>query len=212
MYAEVNSASFWDERYKANQAGWDLKSANPVFVELLDKSEFLKPGKIMVAGCGKGYDSVAAAKKGYDVTAVDFSVEAISFAKLLAGKENVKINFLVQDLFQPDAQFFNYFDYVYEYVTYCSINPSRRKEFAEKISSVIKPGGRLITILFPVDKREGGPPFSIDVIEFYTNFSEFLKLEFSSKQINSIKPRKGREILQVYKKQLSEPGLSGIKG
>jgi methyl halide transferase len=198
MYAQVNNASFWDEKYKSNQANWDLKSANPVFAELLNKSEFITPGEILIAGCGKGYDAIAAAKKGYNVTAIDFSTEAITLAQRAAEKENVDIEFLTKDIFELDEAFINRFDYVYEYVTYCAISPLRRQEFARKISRLIKPGGKLIAILFPLDKREGGPPFSVDIMEFYKNFSRFLRLEYSSKKINSIKPRKGREILQVY--------------
>lgn len=200
MYAQVNKASFWDEIYKNNQSKWDLMSANPVFIDLLEKSEFLKPGKLFIAGSGKGFDALAAAKKNFDVTAVDFSSEAISFSKKLAEKESGKINFIQGDIFELSNEYFELYDYAYEYVTYCAINPERRKEFAEKISSLIKPGGRLITVLFPIDKREGGPPFSIEVVEFYNNFSRFLKLEFASKQINSVKPRKGNEILQIYRK------------
>jgi SAM-dependent methyltransferase len=151
-------------------------------------------------GSGKGYDAVAAAKKNYDVAAVDFSTEAISFSQQLAEEENADINFIKEDFFELGNEYYESFDYIYEYVTYCAVNPRRRKEFAEKISSLLKPGGKLITVIFPIDKRDGGPPFSTDVIEFYRIFSQFLKLEFSSKQINSVKPRKGKEILQVYYK------------
>ena len=142
-----------------------------------------------------------AAEKGCQVTAIDFSSTAINYAKELALQKGVNIEFLVEDIFTLKDDYSEKFDFVYEYTTYCAINPERRNEFAKKISSLIKKGGRLISVLFPVDKREGGPPFSIDVHEFYKNFSQFLQLEFSSKEINSIKPRKGKEILQVYFKK-----------
>ena len=81
-------SAFWDQKYKSDQAGWDLKSPAPVFEELLDSGQFAKPGKILIVGSGKGYDAVLAAKKGYDVYAVDFATEAVKFAKDLAEKEN----------------------------------------------------------------------------------------------------------------------------
>jgi SAM-dependent methyltransferase len=201
MYASVDKPAFWEEKYKANQTNWDTKIANPVFKELLDNSEIIKPGKMLIVGCGRGYDAILAAEKGYQVTAIDFSSIAINYAKQLAIQREVNIDFLIEDIFTLNNDYKESFDFVYEYTTYCAINPERRKEFAKKISSLIKKGGRLITILFPVDKREGGPPFSINVQEFHKNFSEFLQLELSTKQINSIKPRKGKEILQIYFKK-----------
>jgi SAM-dependent methyltransferase len=201
MYAPVDKSAFWNEKYNNNQTGWDTKNAHPVFTELLDNSDFLKLGKILIVGCGKGYDAVIAAQKGYEVTAIDFSTLAINFAKQLSVESKVNINFLNEDIFTLGDDFIESFDFVYEYTTYCAINPERRNEFAKKISSLIKINGRLITILFPIDEREGGPPFSIDVKEFYKNFSEYLQLELSSRQINSIKPRKGKEILQIYFKK-----------
>jgi SAM-dependent methyltransferase len=201
----VDSPSFWDEIYRNNQVTWDMKTPTPVFENLLDDQKFIRPGKILIAGCGKGYDAVLAAKKGYDVYAVDFSVEAIKLARELAEKENVKINLIHEDIFKLDSVCGNYFDYVYDYVTYCSVLPTRRKEYARTIAGLLKKGGIFIALLFPVEKREGGPPFAVDVQEFYDLFSEYLQLKFSSKIINTIKPRRGREILQLYlKKELKK--------
>jgi len=201
MYASLDYPAFWEEMYNTNRVNWDTKNPHPVFADLLDNSDFLTPGKMLITGCGKGFDAVMAAGKGFKVTAIDFSATAIGFAKQLAEENKADIHFLNEDIFLLDQKYNESFDYIYEYTTYCAINPERRNEFAVKISSLLKKGGRLISILFPVDEREGGPPFSVDVKEFYKNFSEYLQLEFSSRQINSIKPRKGREILQVYYKK-----------
>ncbi len=202
--ATPDSASFWDEQYRNNKAGWDMRTSTPVFEDLLNEQRFLKPGRILITGCGKGYDAILAAKKGYDVYAVDFSVEAIKFAKALADQENVRVNFIQEDIFKLDLIYKNYFDYVYDYVTYCAVLPERRKEFAEKTARFLKPGGKLVALLFPVEERKGGPPYAVDVMEFYELVSPYLDLKFSSKRINSIKPRMGREVLQIYLKKETE--------
>lgn len=199
--AAPDSASYWDELYRVNMAGWDMRTPTPVFEQLLDAQKFIKPGKILIAGSGKGYDAVLAAKKGWEVYAADFSVTAVKFAKELAGRENVKINFIVEDIFKLDTIYRDYFDYVYDYVTYCAVEPVRRDEYIEKTARFLKPGGKLIALLFPVEKREGGPPYAVDVQEFYNLASRYLTLIFSSKIIDSIKPRKGREVLQIYLKR-----------
>ena len=98
-----DSASFWDEKYRNNEAEWDMRTSTPVFENLLDSGEFMKPGKILIAGCGKGYDAVLAAKKGYDVYAVDFSVEAIKVGTGICTTENVKVNLIHEDIFKLDS-------------------------------------------------------------------------------------------------------------
>ena len=195
------SASFWDDKYINNEAHWDMRTPTPVFESLMDSGEFMHPGKILIAGCGKGYDAVLAAKKGYDVYAVDFSIEAIKLARELAAKENVKVNLIHEDIFKLGSVYKGFFDYVYDYVTYCAIVPERRKKYAEITGTFLKQDGKLIALLFPVEDRRGGPPYAVDVKEFYELFSEHLKLKFSSKKINSIHPRQGREVLQVYIKK-----------
>ncbi len=194
----TDAASFWDEKYLNNEDRWDMKTPTPVFENLIVSQQFIKPGKILILGCGKGYDAILAAKKGFDVYAADFSIEAIKFAKKMAEEENLKINFLLYDIFDLDSIYKNQFDYIYDYVTYCSISPERRKEYAEKISNLLKQNGKLVALLFPVEERVGGPPFAVDVQEFYSLFSQHLQLKFSSNRINSIKPRMGREVLQIY--------------
>ena len=42
----------------------------------------LTPGKLCIIGCGRGYDAIMFAQKGFDVTAIDFAPSAIN-----AGKE-----------------------------------------------------------------------------------------------------------------------------
>jgi methyl halide transferase len=197
----ANSASFWNDMYLNDQTTWDMHSPTPVFEDVLDDQQFKATGKMLIAGCGMGYDAVLAAKKGHNVYAVDFAPEAVKSAIMMAEKEKVKMNLIHEDIFKLDSIYKNHFDYVYDYVTYCSIDPSRRKEYAEKIACFLKPGGKLIALLFPVEDRKGGPPYAVDVLEFYEIFSKHLQLTLSSKKINTIKPRRGREVLQIYIKK-----------
>ena len=192
-----DKSEFWEESYKKGLVGWNLKSATPAFVDLLN-NELFKDKKTMLV-LGYGYDAIEAAKSGYDVTAIDFSETAIKFASELALKENVKINFLLDDFFLIDEKL--KFDIVYDYVTYCAINPDRRKEYADKIASLLDNDGIFVIILFPIEDRIGGPPFAVDVSEAEELFGTKHELVLSTDKINTIKPRKGRELLQVYRKK-----------
>ena len=117
----------------------------------------------------------------------------------MAVNEKVKINFLTEDLFLIDETM--KFDIVYDYVTYCAINPQRRKEYADKVASLLNQTGLFIIILFPIEERTDGPPFAVDVKEAEKLFGEKMELVLSTDEIRTIKPRRGRELLQIYRKK-----------
>lgn len=196
----VNSASFWDEQYKNNKDVWNLNNSVPVFVQLLDEEKFLHPSKLLIAGSGKGFELIEAAKRGYDVTGVDFSEEANNFALSMAAKAGVGIKVLNEDLFDLGRNHNEEFDYIFEYVTICAVLPERRAELLRSINSALKPGGSFISLLFPIDQRAGGPPFSIDMFEFYNMAKEIFIPLYFSRSINSIKPRRNNEVLFVFRK------------
>jgi SAM-dependent methyltransferase len=198
--SEVDKPEFWENLYKTNSVAWDLKTPASAFLDLLNSEFFRNRNKMLVIGCGYGYDAIAAAKNNFDVTAVDFSESAINFARELALNENVNVNFIAEDFFLLDNDHSGSYEIIFDYVTYCAIDPSRRKEYADKIYELLKPDGIFAIILFPVENRIGGPPFAVDVDEAIELFSEKLELILSTDKINSIKPRKGRELLQIYRK------------
>ena len=196
----TDKSDFWEDSYLKNKTGWDLKSATPVFIESLDNPLLKAKKTLLIPGCGYGYDAIAAAKSGFAVTANDFSKSAVKFASQLAEQENLKINFNTQDFFEFESEI--KFDIIYDYVMYCAINPSRRREYIKKVASLLNYGGLFFILLFPIEKREGGPPFGLDEKESEEIISEFLDLIYTSSDINSIKPRRGREKLYIYRSKM----------
>lgn len=195
---KVSSADFWNELYKSDQAGWDLGTPTPVFSDLIARRSFA-PGNILILGCGKGYDAVEFAQAGFAVTAIDFSEEAIKIAESMAREMKVAIDFLCEDIFTIPSKYQGRFDYVLEYVTYCAIDPGRRKEFASVVSRLLKPGGIFIGLFFPLDGRAGGPPFAVSMEEVRADFAKYLALESETVPARSISPRRGKEMLTIWK-------------
>ncbi|OIP59144.1 MAG: hypothetical protein AUK34_08100 [Ignavibacteria bacterium CG2_30_36_16] len=202
MQFNIDTPEFWEEQYRNDNANWDIKSATPAFIELLKNTIVFGEvkGNILVAGSGKGYDAIEAAKQGFKVTAIDFSLSAVQLTNKLASHENVKVNLLNEDIFLLPQEYNNKFDFVYDYTTFCAFSPQRRRDYVKKLSDLLTQNGKVVIILFPVEKREGGPPFGIDNMETYKLFSEYFSLQYFSRNIKSIKPRRGRELLHVYKK------------
>lgn len=196
----VNSPEFWNELYRSDQAGWDLGTPTPAFADLLETKR-LAPGKILVLGSGKGYDAVLFARHGFDVTAIDSSDEAMKLARQLAAGNDVSINFVQEDMFDYSLEISDEFDYVLEYVTYCAIDPARRPEYAAMIPSLLKDSGKFIALFFPLDDRPGGPPFSVSMDEISRLFGMKMELVSLEAPPNSVNPRKGKELLTVWRKK-----------
>ena len=61
---------FWQQRFEANEMPWDCGAASPQLGEWL-ASGALARCRVLVPGCGGGYEVVALARAGFDVTALD---------------------------------------------------------------------------------------------------------------------------------------------
>ena len=96
MVYNEDKARFWEDIYLEDDAGWDLGGVTPVFDVIADN---LQPGKVCIIGCGRGYDAVMFARKGFKVTAVDFAPSAIQALKALAKESKVVINAIQSNIF-----------------------------------------------------------------------------------------------------------------
>ncbi len=76
-----DSHAFYEHLYKKEgQAPWTFKEPPKELVELVE-SGMLKPCKALDVGCGEGYISDYLASKGFEVTGIDLSSNAIELAK-----------------------------------------------------------------------------------------------------------------------------------
>ena len=73
-------------------------------------------------------------------------------------------------------------------------------EYAASLFAALKPGGTLIALAFPVEEREGGPPFGIDEGEIEAVLGRGLELVHFETPTNSVEPRLGRERLALFRK------------
>ena len=194
-----NHPQFWEDIYLKDDAGWDLGESTPVFDKI---SDALPLGKICIIGCGRGYDAVMFAQKGFEVTAIDFAPSAISTLQSLASGAGVMINIVETDIFLLTSQFSCEFDYVIEQTCFCAINPNRREEYEQLVKTIIKPNGKLIGLWFPLDKPmdDGGPPWGTTISEVKSIFYDGWKIEKEEFPELSISPRKNREKLIIFKR------------
>ena len=200
MNQKENNSSFWEEKYLDNSLGWDLGGPTPIFIQI--SSEF-NPGKICFVGCGRGHDALRFAQKGFDVTAVDFAPSAIQAVNNLAKKSNVIVHAVQADIFSLTPKYSETFDYIIEQTCFCAMHPNYRINYETLVKSILKPGGHLIGLWFPLDKtiNEGGPPWGTSVEEVKTLFNSGWKIKKEEFPELSIERRKGREKLIIFKKE-----------
>jgi SAM-dependent methyltransferase len=199
MTDDVNSPRKWDLNYEQKTDGWDLGGPTLVFKRIASGTRFA-PGRMVVFGAGRGYDAREFSRRGFQVTAVDFASNAINEMQRLA-EADAPIEILQQDLFTFPNDYDAAFDYVLEYTCFCAIDPSRRHEYADVITRVLKPGGILIDLAYPLDGRKDGPPFGFSYKELLGLFEKRgFKLLSREKPADSIQRRKGAEELFVFQK------------
>jgi len=157
--SNTNAAEFWEEFYRRGTISWDLGGPTPVFRRLLDAGKF-PPGRLLVPGAGSGHDAREFARRGFAVTAVDFASEAVRMMRALA-EPDAPGRGRAGGYLHSAAHARRGFDYVLEYMCFCAIDPQRRTEYADALARLLKPGGVLIDLAFPVGTWPGGPPYAV---------------------------------------------------
>ena len=121
----------------------------------------------LIPGAGRAYDAIALAEHGFDsVTAVDLSPTACNAARKeiatynTAAEQGNAINVLCADFFDLTG----HYDFIWDNTFLCALDPSARERWALKMKALLTPNtGELITCVFPIGEREGGPPFALSI-------------------------------------------------
>lgn len=128
----------WDKRYSEKDYAYGL-NPNEFFKETLDSLSVR--GKLLLPAEGEGRNAVYAAKKGFEVTAFDISLEGKRKASLLAEREGVEIDYQVGDFFKLPLTN-EKFDFAG--LIYAHFPPPLLKTYHQKISDLLNPGGMII--------------------------------------------------------------------
>lgn len=152
---DIPDPAAWNRLYESADTPWDLGGPHP---ELVGRVEELgAPGDAFVGGAGRAHDALALARGGWQVVATDWAPDAASAADELAALGS---QYLVSDSLTFDD---GPFDLIFEHTFFCAIDPTQRPAYAVMADRLLRPGGRLAAIVFPVGKQEssGGPPWGI---------------------------------------------------
>ncbi len=154
--SDSSRTQFWVKRWEGGRIPWDLGHVPPNLLKFLEKAD-LPPMRVLIPGCGSGYEVRAFHDAGHDVTAIDFSGPAVAYAREVLGPLGSRVvqgNFFKHD-FGTER-----FGLVYERGFLCSLPVARWPDYAARIASLLEPGGRLVG-LFLYGQEPEPPPFPL---------------------------------------------------
>ncbi len=162
----MNAEEEWEGRYRRGETGWDRDGVNPLLHSWLVCT--LSPdAKVLIPGCGYGYEVIELARMGFSVTGIDIASTPVTRIRRELAAEGLQADIIQADMFTylPKEPF----DAVYEQTSLCAIDPKLRPDYEKKLYSWLKPGG-LLYALFMQTGGESGPPFHCDIMDMKALF------------------------------------------
>ncbi|WP_301099618.1 SAM-dependent methyltransferase TehB, partial [Otariodibacter sp.] len=133
--------------------------------EVLNAVNYIKQGKVLDLGCGRGRNSLFLNLLGFDVTSVDFNSESIAFLNHVIERDKIKnLNTGVYDI--NEATIEGEFDLIVSTVVLMFLNRDRIPAIIENMQKNTKVGGyNLIVCAMSTDKYPCKMPFSFTFAE-----------------------------------------------
>jgi SAM-dependent methyltransferase len=185
---------FWDHRFRGGVTPWDAGRV-PDDLRAFVRSN---PGTLrtLVPGCGSGREVRHLAEKGWEVTGLDFSPEAIAAARANAGPYADRIVLGDFFAFDPGAPY----EVIYERTFLCAMPRRRWPECAARLAALLVPGGRLVGYFYFSDEPKG-PPFGTSPEALHELLAPHFALEEDREVGDSIPMFRGRERWQVWRRR-----------
>jgi hypothetical protein len=193
--SDSNQPDFWNVRYASGNTPWDFGGVPLALKLFLERSS--GSGKVLIPGCGSGYEVQAFHAAGYDVSAIDFSSAAVEQAKRVLGPLAERV--ILGDFFTYDFGQ-QRFDLIYERTFLCSMTPSRRPDYVNRTADLLSPGGGLIGVFLYGQPSSSGPPFPLTEHEAAKLFKKRFELVRSEAMTDSMRLFRDRERWQEWQK------------
>ncbi len=141
--------------FHLDQTG-DVSSRNARFIDrsvdwIVSRFDIAKGTKVADFGCGPGLYTTRLARRGAEVTGIDFSARSIDFARQAAGREKLEIQYVQQ----------NYLDFVTEtrfdlvlmiMCDFCALSPDQRSRLLTTFHTILRPGGSVLLDVYSMEE------------------------------------------------------------
>ncbi len=192
----ITDENYWNDKYINNNTGWDIGYVSTPIKEYVDQLSN-KEIKILIPGCGNAWEGEYLIQQNFQNThLIDISTRAINEFKnrvpLFPENQIHHVNF-----FEHNEKY----DLIIEQTFLSALHPTRRKEYAKKMSELLKPGAKLIGLVFGVELFHDHPPYGGFLPEYEKLFEPYFHLKVFETAYNSIAPRKDNELFLILEKK-----------
>ena len=115
------------------------------------------PGRVLIPGCGSGYEVRAFHAAGWDTVGIDYTPAAVTRAKATLGG-------LADKVMRSDFFTHNFgsqkFDLIYERTFLCALPPERRTAYVARMAELLVDGGKLLGF-FLYGHEDEPPPYPL---------------------------------------------------
>ncbi len=146
---------FWSQRYEAGKIPWDLGGVPAALISFLTRVQ--APARVLIPGCGSGYEVRAFHEAGHEVTAIEFAPPAVARARALLGSLADKV--IQGDFFTHDLGEARY-ELIYDRAFLCSLPPAQWPDYASRTATLLSRRGKLVG-LFLYGHEPQPPPFPL---------------------------------------------------
>lgn len=170
-------ADIWDQRFSTSEFIYGIEP-NAFLAGILDSEP---PGRLLLPAEGEGRNAVYAARRGWQVDAVDFSTAGRDKALDLARQAGVTIDYTLADLvlWEPPAATYDLVALVYLHLP-----SAQRRDVHRRLATALKPGGILMLETFSQAQlgNSSGGPQNLDMLYAVDDLRE----DFAALKIRSL--------------------------
>jgi 2-polyprenyl-3-methyl-5-hydroxy-6-metoxy-1,4-benzoquinol methylase len=159
------AADLWTDEHTSKQMlsfhlneAIDVSSRNADFINrsvewIAFEFNIRRDTKIADFGCGPGLYATHLAKRGANVTGIDFSKRSIEYAKEIAAREQLNISYVNQNYLEFETE--DQFDLVLMIMCdFCALSPTQRKGLLSKFHKILKPSGSVLLDVYSLSAFE----------------------------------------------------------
>ncbi len=180
---------YWRDRYADGSDRWDLGGPSQPLKEYLDQL-IDRSLRILIPGGGRAYEAEYAHQLGFSNVFVIDLTDA-PFKDLLARCPGFpKEHLILGDFFAHEERY----DRILEQTFFCALDPALRSRYVMHMHRLLKPGGKLVGVLFDDVLNSDQPPFGGHRADYMPLFHAHFVDVSMEPCYNSIASRAGREL------------------
>ena len=166
---------FWEQRFAAQDTPWDRGASSPQLAAWIAAGA-LRRCRILVPGCGSGYEVADLAIAGFEVTGLDYAGAAIARSHQRLQDAQADATLVHADAldWQPGRPF----DAIYEQTCLCALYPDQWRAYADQLHRWLAPRGKLFALFMQLPRPQAaegyvqGPPYHCDINAMRALFPE----------------------------------------